>query len=63
MKLRDAPPCGEFLFEFNNRFIYIPSFLNNLAKYKSENFWIWLITDNPHDTHIRLTYNHIMKGP
>jgi len=63
MKHKELPCWGEFLFEFNNRFIHVPSFLNNVARYKSTNFWIWLIANNPYDSYIKLTYDHITKGP
>jgi len=60
MQLSDAPCWGAFTFEWLNRTIYIPQHLNNVARYKPDRFWNWLLEQNPYDYYIHLTYQHIV---
>lgn len=61
MRLSEAPCWGAFTFEWRRRQIYVPAFLNNVARYKPDRFWDWLIKDT-HEAYIPLTYSHIVDG-
>jgi hypothetical protein len=43
MILSDAPTWGSFTFRYKDTDIYVPTFLNNVARYKPYSFWDWLI--------------------
>ena len=43
MQLSEAPCWGSFTFTYKGVQIYVPTFLNNVARYKPDSFWDWLI--------------------
>lgn len=43
MELSEAPKWGSFTFRYKETDIYVPTFLNNVARYKPYSFWDWLI--------------------
>ena len=43
MHLSQAPTWGSFTFTYKGIQIYVPTFLNNVARYKPYSFWDWLI--------------------
>lgn len=61
MELGDAPCWGNFIFKYKNKMIYVPGFLNNVARYKPNRFWDWLIKNTPYDSYIEMTYDHIVR--
>lgn len=61
MELGDAPCWGNFTFKYQNKTIYVPAFLNNVARYKPNRFWDWLIKNAPYDSYIQMTYDHIVR--
>jgi hypothetical protein len=61
MHLGEAPSWGAFTFNYKNKTIYVPSFLNNVARYKPNRFWDWLIYRHPYDSYIQMRYDHIVK--
>lgn len=54
-------PCwGPFTLTYNSVSIRIPGFLNNVARYKPNSFWIWLTTVKyPMQSYISMEYEHI----
>lgn len=62
MNLGDAPCWGNFTFNYKNKAIYVPAFLNNVARYKPNRFWDSLIARYPYDSYIQMTYDHIIQG-
>ena len=58
MKLGDAPCWGAFTFEYKTIKIYVPGFLNNVARYKPDSFWDWLL-ESYATRFIHLTYEDI----
>ena len=43
MRLSEAPFWSSFTFTYKDTDIYVPTDLNNVARYKPESFWDWLI--------------------
>jgi len=43
MRLSEAPFENSFTFTYKDTDIYVPTDLNNIARYKPESFWDWLI--------------------
>ena len=60
MQLGQAPVYGNFTFVYKNISIYVPTFLNNVARYKPDSFWNWLLYMHPFDSYIVLTLKHII---
>ena len=58
--LGQAPVYGEFTFLYKNVSIYVPVSLNNIAWYKPNSFWDWLLFMHPFDSYIILTLQHII---
>lgn len=61
MELGHAPCWGPFTFYYKKRVIHVPGFLNNIARYKANSFWDWLI-ETEGVACIHLTYEHIVQG-
>jgi hypothetical protein len=60
MILSQAPVWGSFTFTYKGIDIYVPNFLNNVARYKPISFWDWLIyIKNPRQTSVALVYENI----
>lgn len=60
MQLSGVPCWGSFTFIHKGISIYVPSFLNNVARYKPESFWDWLIyTKYPGQTAVAFVYENI----
>ena len=60
MLLSQAPVWGSFTFTYKGINIYVPNFLNNVARYKPDSFWDWLIfIKNPRQTSVALVYENI----
>ena len=60
MILSQAPCWGSFTFKYKGIDIYVPNFLNNVARYKPISFWDWLIyIKNPRQTSVALVYENI----
>lgn len=54
--------CDHSIFKYRDRYIHVPDFLNSVAKYKPNTFWIWLIyVEHPTSLHINLQYYHLAK--
>jgi len=49
---------GPFTFIYKKRSIHIPAHLNNVARYKPDSFWDWLIEKEPYG-YITMTYEHV----
>jgi hypothetical protein len=60
MELGQAPTYGDFMFIYKQRNIYVPIHLNNVARYKPNSFWDWLLYMHPFDSYIILTLQHII---
>jgi len=58
--LGQVPVYGEFTFLYKNVSIYVPVALNNVARYKPDSFWDWLLFMYPFDSYIILTLQHII---
>ena len=43
MELSQAPYFGEFTFVYKGISIYVPVSLNDIARYKPDSFWDWLL--------------------
>jgi len=62
MILSQAPTWGSFTFKYKGIDIYVPNFLNNVARYKPVSFWEWLIyTKYPRQTSVALVYENIVE--
>lgn len=61
MELSQAPYYGEFTFVYKGISIYVPVSLNNVARYKPNSFWDWLLFKHIFDSHIKLTLQHIIE--
>jgi len=61
MELGQAPSYGEFTFVYKGRSIYVPVGLNDVARYKPNSFWDWLLFKHPFDSYIKLTYQHLVE--
>ena len=60
MNLSNVPCWGSFTFIYKGISIYVPSFLNNVARYKPDSFWDWLIyTKYPGQTAVAFVYENI----
>jgi len=60
MQLYQAPTWGSFTFIYKGVFIYVPTFLNNVARYKPYSFWDWLIfVKYPRQTAVVLAHENI----
>ena len=60
MLLSQAPVWGSFTFKYKGIDIYVPNFLNNVARYKPDSFWDWLIyIKNPRHTSVALVYENL----
>ena len=60
MQLSGVPCWGSFTFIYKGISIYVPSFLNNVARYKPDSFWDWLIyTKYPGQTAVAFVYENI----
>ena len=58
--MNETKPCwGPFTFSYKKRSIHVPTFLNNVARYKPDSFWDWLIEKEPYG-YITMTYQHIV---
>ena len=57
--LGNAPCTGAFIFKYKNRTIYVPSFLNNVARYSSNKFWDKLLNTYPNDYYINMRYEDL----
>jgi hypothetical protein len=53
--LGNAPCWGAFDFKYKGILIRVPAFLNNVARYKPDTFWNWLISKYSHSTYVGLT--------
>lgn len=42
MTSQEIPCWGPYNFKWNNQVIHVPAYLNNVARYKPNSFWIWL---------------------
>ena len=60
--LGDAPCWGSFIFKYKNKTIQVPSFLNNVARYKSDAFWDWLLEMHEHEPFISLKNEHVIQS-
>jgi hypothetical protein len=58
--LGQVPAYGDFAFLYKNRTIYVHVSLNNVARYKPDSFWDWLLYIHPFDSYIVLTLQHII---
>jgi len=62
MILSDAPKWGSFTFTYKDVQIYVPTFLNNVARYKPYSFWDWLIfVRYPRQSAIVFAYDNISE--
>jgi len=61
MQLGDAPSYGEFTFIYKGVSIHIPVSLNDIARYKPNTFWDWLLFKYTFDSDIRLTLQDIIE--
>ena len=61
MELGQAPCFGDFTFVYKGRSIYVPVALNNVARYKPNSFWDWLLFKHPFDAYIKLTLEHLIE--
>jgi hypothetical protein len=62
MDLSQAPCWGCFTFNYKGIDIYVPAFLNNVARYKPDTFWDWLIyTKYPRQTSVVFTYDNMVE--
>jgi hypothetical protein len=43
MRVSEAPSYGSFTFRYKDTNIYVPTYLNKIARYKPDSFWDWLI--------------------
>jgi hypothetical protein len=60
MHLSEAPCWGSFTFTYKDIQIYVPTFLNNVARYKPYSFWDWLIfVRYPRQTGVVFAYENI----
>lgn len=60
MLLSEAPCWGSFTFRYKETDIYVPTFLNNVARYKPDSFWDWLIyIKYPRQTAVAFVYENI----
>lgn len=60
MQLSQAPYWGCFTFNYKGIDIYVPAFLNNVARYKPDSFWDWLIFVRfPRQTAVVFAYENI----
>jgi hypothetical protein len=60
MHLSEAPTWGSFTFRYKDVQIYVPTFLNNVARYKPDSFWDWLIfTKYPRQSAVVFAYENI----
>jgi hypothetical protein len=60
MILSDAPTWGSFTFRYKDTDIYVPTFLNNVARYKPYSFWDWLIfVRYPRQSAVVFAYDNI----
>jgi hypothetical protein len=57
--LGDAPCWGAFTFKYRKVTIYVPSFLNNVARYSSNNFWDNLLNTYPNESYINMRYEDL----
>jgi hypothetical protein len=62
MILSDAPKWGSFTFRYKETDIYVPTFLNNVARYKPYSFWDWLIfVRYPRQSAVVFAYDNISE--
>ena len=62
MELYQAPCWGSFTFNYKEIRIYVPTFLNNVARYKPNSFWDWLVYKKyPNQTHIVMSYANVVE--
>ena len=62
MILSDAPTWGSFTFRYKDTDIYVPTFLNNVARYKPYSFWDWLIFIRyPRQSAVVFAYDNISE--
>ena len=59
--LGDAPFWGSFDFYYRGILIRVPSFLNNVARYKGDYFWNALISKYSHSKYIPLTMEDLKE--
>ena len=60
MHLSEAPTWGSFTFTYKDVQIYVPTFLNNVARYKPDSFWDWLIfVRYPRQSAVVFAYDNI----
>lgn len=62
MELYQAPCWGSFTFNYKGIHIYVPAFLNNVARYKPNSFWDWFVYKKyVNQTHIVMSYENIVE--
>ena len=61
MELGQAPSYGEFTFVYKGVSIHVPVGLNDVARYKPDSFWDWLLFKHSFDSYITLTLAHIIE--
>jgi hypothetical protein len=57
--LGEAPCWGAFAFNYKNITIYVPAYLNNVARYTRDSVWDNLLNKNPHISYITFTMEDI----
>ena len=57
--LENAPCWGAFVFKYKNRTIYVPSFLNNVARYSPDRFWDKFLNKYPYESYINMRYEDL----
>ena len=60
--LGNAPCWGSFVFNYKNRKILVPSFLNNVARSSSNKFWDYLLETYPNESIISMRYEDIINS-
>ena len=61
MNLSNVPCWGSFTFIYKGVSIYVPSFLNNVARYKPDSFWDWLISKYSNSKYVGLSLYDIQE--
>jgi hypothetical protein len=59
--LGNAPCWGGFDFKYKGVVIRVPAFLNNVARYKPDTFWNWLISKYSNTQYIGLNWEDVKE--
>ena len=59
--MADYPCWGAFTVTWKGKSIRVPSYLNDVARYKPDSFWDWLTTVYADHSYLELTMEHLKE--